>query len=130
MADTERRVRHIFSTRPAALWMAVMIIAAISSWTFFTGWGVTASYVGSHIGVLPESEIQQARTRARAFFAGILGAQCLVLWCAAKLVSTVRADRSSVIPSFSSFGLGAVLAIAADVAIFGTLMLLQGYARG
>ncbi len=105
--------------------MAVMIIAAICSWTFFTGWGATASYVGSHIGVLPESEVQQARTRARAFFAGIFCAQCLLVWCAAKFVSTVRADRSSVIPSFSSFSLGAVLAITTDVAIFGTLMLLQ-----
>jgi hypothetical protein len=118
-------VIHIFSTRQVALWMAAMIIAAIFSWTFFTGWGVTASYVGSHMGVLPESEIQQTRMRARAFLAGIFGAQCLMVWCAAKLISTVRADRSSVIPSFSSLGLGAVLTIATDVAIFGTLMLIQ-----
>ena len=106
-----------------------MIIAAICSWTFFTGWGVAASYAGSNIGVLPEDEIQQARTRARAFFAGIFGAQCLLVWCAAKFVSTVRAHRSGVIPSFSSFGLGAGLAIATDLAIFGTLMLLQSAGR-
>ena len=102
-----------------------MIIAAVCSWTFFTGWGVTVSYVGSHIGVLPERDIQQARTRARGLFAGMLSAQCLLVWCAAKFVSVVRADRSRVIPSVSSFGLGAVLAFATDVAIIGTLMLLQ-----
>lgn len=116
---------YIVSLRKATLWLTITITVAVCSWTFFTGWGVSAAYVGSHAGVLPESEISQASARAGRFFAGLLGAQCLLIWCAAKFVTAVRGSCAGVLPSFTSFALGVVLAIAVDFAIFGILILLQ-----
>jgi hypothetical protein len=111
-----------FPPRTAALWTASMLIAAVCSWTFFTGWGVTAAYVGSHIGMASDAEIQQARTRATTFFVGLLCAQILLFWCAAKLMAVLLRDRPGVIPSLKSLGLGIAAGAVTDALVFGMLV--------
>ena len=107
-----------------------MLIAAVTSWTFFTGWGVTAAYVGSHIGMASDAEIQQARTRATTFFVELLCAQLLLFCCAVKLMALLLRDRPGLIPSLKSLGLGIAVWAVTDTFVFGTLLLLQIQAAG
>jgi phosphatidylserine synthase len=119
-----------FPSRTAALLTAVMLIAAGSSWTFFTGWGVTAAYVGSHIGMASNGEIQQAQTRAATFVVELLCAQILLFCCAAKLMALLNRDRLGVIPSLKSLGLGIAAWAVTDILVFGTLLLIQLHVAG
>ena len=112
---------HSVPTRTAVLWTTATIIAAIGSWALFTGWGVTASYVGSHVGLAPDADIQHARTRARVLFAAFVGAQPLLIWCAAQLVSSARVNRRGI----SNLGLSFALAAVTDALTLDTLLLLE-----
>lgn len=114
-----------FQPRIAALWVALMLIAAACSWPLFTAWGVTASYVGSHVGMATAAEIQQARTRATQFFIGLLLAQILLFWCGAKLMAALRRDRPGILPSLKSLGLGIAAAAVTDALVLGMLLLRQ-----
>lgn len=114
-----------FKLRMATLWVTAMLIAAVASWTLSTGWGVTASYVGSHVGMDAATEIQQARTRATAFFVGLLCAQVLLFLCGGKLIAVLREDRPGILPSLKSLGLGVVAGALTDALVFGTLLLVQ-----
>lgn len=116
---------QVFKLRTATLWVAAMLIAAVGSWTLFTGWGVTASYVGSHVGMGAAAEIQQARTKATAFFVGLLCAQILLFLCGGKLMAILRNDRPGILPSLKSLGLGIAAGALTDALVFGTLLVLQ-----
>ena len=59
--------------------LVVMVAAAVFSWTMFTGWGLLASYVGSHEGGLASpSDVEAARAKAAFYFWSMIGLQFLM----------------------------------------------------
>lgn len=109
------------------LLLAVMITCAILSWTLFTGWGLLASYVGSHKGGLaPQSEVDAAESDALRMFWSVVALQAIMFASSAFLVRNLTwGGRSGFWPSLKNWVLGLLLAIGIDAVIIVSMLYRQ-----
>lgn len=96
--------------------LAVMITCALLSWTMFTGWGLLASYVGSHKGGLaPQSEVDAAGAEALRMFWSMVALQVIMFASSGFFVrSLTKGGRSRFWPSLKNWVVGLLLGAGVD----------------
>lgn len=103
----------------AALLLVVMIASALVSWTMFTGWGLLASYVGSHKGGLaPQSELDAAEARALRMFWSMIALQLIMFASSGFFVRNLtKGSRPRFWPSLKNWVVGLLLATGVDALV-------------
>ena len=109
------------------LLLVVMVGSALNSWTLFTGWGLLASYVGSHEGGLASrSELDAARARALLFFWSMIALQLLLFITSGFFARILaRGTRSVFWPSLKNWAVGLLLSAGIDGVVVFTMLYRQ-----
>lgn len=115
-ADSTRGVVMTTTRIVALLLLMAMVACAVLSWTMFTGWGVLASYVGSHKGGLaPQTELDAARTDALRMFWSMIALQVILFASSGFFArSLARERRSGFWPTLKNWLLGLLLGAGVD----------------
>ena len=95
---------------------AVMFACALLSWTMLTGWGLLASYVGSHKdGLAPQSELDAAEARALRMFWSMVALQVIMFASSGFLARSVtKRPHSQFWPSLKNWVVGLLLGAGID----------------
>jgi hypothetical protein len=109
------------------LLLLVMIACALLSWTMFTGWGLLASYVGSHKGGLaPESELDAAEAKALRMFWSMVALQVIMFASSGFFVrSLTKGGRSRFWPSLKNWVVGLLLGAGVDGLVIASMFYRQ-----
>lgn len=109
------------------LFLVVMVACPIFSWTLFTAWGVTAAYVGSHMGgMASQGELEMARTKATWSFVSMIALQLSMLATSGFFVRSLTRDgQSQFWPSLKNWIAGVLLSVGVDALVFGVMIYRQ-----
>ncbi|MCZ2074054.1 MAG: hypothetical protein LC130_03530 [Bryobacterales bacterium] len=116
------------STRLVGLILLVVMIACgFLSWTMFTGWGLLASYVGSHKGgMVPQSELDAAAADALRMFWFMIALQAIMFTSSGFFVwSLMKGRRSRFWPSLKSWMVGLLLGAGVDGIVIAAMFYRQ-----
>jgi hypothetical protein len=109
------------------LLLALMIACALLSWTMLTGWGLLASYVGSHKGGLaPQGELDAAGAQAVRMFWSMIALQFTMFASSGFFVRTLmKQSQARFWPSLKNWILGFLLGAGVDGLVAATMFYRQ-----